>query len=165
MLQETATSEELDWSSLGSPTRSQDLASSSAVKWILETSTDMDIITTGVNMILEIEWPTNSDVTDVLVQLNTSVRALVLLGRLYPHGRLDVQKAIYHLSVERNLGNPFNSGLWCQMFRAAESWSTLLTLDYVLRKIFVASKTHVMAVGRVARRTCNRPDILHCGRS
>ena len=49
--------------------RARDLASSNAVQWTLETTTNMDIIATAASMIPEIEWPDEDDVTNVLERL------------------------------------------------------------------------------------------------
>jgi Family of unknown function (DUF6535) len=66
----TMSLEELDLNSPEAHAQAQVYAvQSGAVQWILETTTDTDIITTAARMISEIEWPAEHDVTDVLHRL------------------------------------------------------------------------------------------------
>ena len=91
--------------------RAQDLASSNAVQWTLETTTDLDIIATAASMIPEIEWPDEDNVTNVLERLNGHFYAC-----FHPTGHILVLvqgravvclKAMYHIHIKRQLPFPF----------------------------------------------------------
>jgi Family of unknown function (DUF6535) len=83
-----------------------------SIQWILETSTDMVIITTAVEMVPEVEWPDGHDVTFVLDQLTRQLYATVdSPWQLTSHTRERMQtclKAIFHLYVARDLWGPVN---------------------------------------------------------
>ena len=79
----------------------------SAIQWILETSTDTDVITAAARMVPEIEWP--EDVLDTLYRLHSqfyacfdSTRHMLPLAQARAAACL---KAMCHLHMERNLGD------------------------------------------------------------
>jgi Family of unknown function (DUF6535) len=103
----------LDLGSLESRAEAQvNAVQSSAIHWILETTTDTDIISTAARMILEIEWPAEDDVTDVVDRLKghfyacfDPTRQMLPLAQARAVACL---KARYHFCVERDLRNPFH---------------------------------------------------------
>jgi Family of unknown function (DUF6535) len=86
---------------------------SSAVQWILETYTDIDIIAAAAGMVPEIEWPTEDDVTDVVDRLKGHLYACFDPTRrilpLAQTGAVACLKAMRHLSIERNLEPRFST--------------------------------------------------------
>ena len=84
---------------------------SSAVQWILATSTDPDTVTTAAKMLPEIEWPAGHDVTEVLDRLKGHFHACFdLTGGVLPQSQaraIVCLKAIVHLYAERGLDPPF----------------------------------------------------------
>ena len=87
-------------------------AQSSAVQWILETSTDIDNVEAAAGMVPEIEWPAAEDVTGALDRLESQFYACFDPTRgMLPLARsraLACLKATCHFSVERDLRNPFH---------------------------------------------------------
>ena len=83
----------------------EDEIQTSAVQWILETSTDTDVITAAARMVPEIEWP--EDVLDVLSRLHGQFRACFdSTGHAPPLAQARAAaclKAICHLHISRNL--------------------------------------------------------------
>ena len=63
--------EPLDLSCLDSP---DELAEPRAIQWIIETSTDTEVITAAVMMVPEVEWPEKCDMTIVLDRLKGHFR-------------------------------------------------------------------------------------------
>jgi Family of unknown function (DUF6535) len=84
----------------------------SAVQWILETSTDSDIVAAAARMVLEIEWPAKDDVTDVLQRLKSHFYACFdPTQQILPLAQARAAaciKAMSHFCVERDMGNPFH---------------------------------------------------------
>ena len=101
-----ANSEQLD---LGYRISSVDLAEVHAVEWILQKSTDTDIITAAARMVPEIQWP--KEVSDVLTQLDRHLYASFdpaqQLPPLAQERAVACVKAMYHFYVERKLDTPF----------------------------------------------------------
>ena len=110
--EQTISLKELD---LDSPESSIKLAEyavqSSAVEWILVTSTDTDTVTTAARMLPEIEWSAGDDVTEVLDRLKSHFYACFDLRRqVLPQSQaraVACLKALYHLCFERDLIPPF----------------------------------------------------------
>jgi hypothetical protein len=104
---ESTSFKEIDLVDLDSPA---DPAGASAIQWILETSTDMDIITTAVQVVPDVEWPYRHNVTLVLNQLTRKLHAYIdTPWRQNRHMREQVLiclKAIFHLYAERGLRGP-----------------------------------------------------------
>ena len=107
--EEDANSEQLN---LGYRNSSVDLAEVHAVEWILQKSTDTDIITAAARMVPEIEWP--EEVSDVLIQLDRHLYASFDPARQLPplaqERAVACVKAMYHFYVERKLDTPFFIG-------------------------------------------------------
>ena len=84
---------------------------SSAVQWILETSTDMDNIAAAVGMLPEIEWPAEDNVKVVFEQLESHFRACFDPTRqILPLAQARATaclKAMCHVDVEQNMKNLF----------------------------------------------------------
>jgi hypothetical protein len=99
---ESASFKEIDLVHLDSPA---DAAGASAIQWILETSTDMDIITTAVQMVPEVEWPDEHEVTLVLDQLTSEVHTYSFHGLTTSTRErgLACLKATFHLYAEQGL--------------------------------------------------------------
>jgi Family of unknown function (DUF6535) len=78
-----------------------DPTGANSIQWILETSTDSDMITTAVRMVPEVEWPDGHDVTFVLNQITRQLHEYVdTPWKQAHHMREQVQthlKAIFHL--------------------------------------------------------------------
>ena len=93
--EEDANSERLDLGYLKSPIK---LAEVHAVEWILQKSTDTDIITAAARMVPEIEWP--EEVGDVLIQLDRHLYASFDPARELPplaqERAMACVKAMYH---------------------------------------------------------------------
>lgn len=107
---QATSSEELDLSCLESSTVAQVHAiQSSAVRWILETSTDTEVITTAARLTPEIEWP-SGDITDVHDRLTGHFYACFdATGRILPHTQARAAaclKAMHHFEAERDLNDP-----------------------------------------------------------
>jgi hypothetical protein len=81
-----------------------------SIQWVLETSTDMDIIATAVQMVPEVEWRNGHDVIFMLDQLTSQLYAYCASPwQLTPHLRERVRnclKAIFHLYTEQGLWGP-----------------------------------------------------------
>jgi Family of unknown function (DUF6535) len=84
-----------------------ELAGPCAIQWIIETSTDTDIITAAVWMVSEVEWPDEYNVTFLLGRLTShfyacfdSTRQLLPLAR---ERAVACLKAIFHFRVERDM--------------------------------------------------------------
>ena len=84
---------------------------SSAVQWILETSTDTDNITAAAEMVPEIEWPAAENVTHVLDRLKShTIACFDPTQQILPHAQARAVvylKAMCHLNVQQDLGYPF----------------------------------------------------------
>ena len=84
-----------------------------SIQWILETSTDADIITAAVGMVPEVEWPEQSDISDLMERLNNHLYACFDSTRQLPslsttQARVVAcLKAICHLCVEQGVRWPF----------------------------------------------------------
>ena len=99
----------MDLKRLDSP---PELISARSIDWILETSTDTDMIIAALKMVLEVEWPDQHHVTGILDRLKThlnvcfdSTRQLLPLA----HARaIACLKAIYHICFQRGLSVPFS---------------------------------------------------------
>jgi Family of unknown function (DUF6535) len=80
-----------------------------AVQWVLEKSTDTDIITTAAKMVPEIEWP--HEVSDVLDRLNSHLYASFDPARQLPllaqERAVACVKAICHLYSKQGEDPPF----------------------------------------------------------
>ena len=89
---------------------------SSAVQWILATSTDTDTVTTAARMLPEIEWPAGDDVTGVLDRLKSHFYACFdPTGLVLPQSQaraVACLKAMHHLYAERDLSPSFFCYLW-----------------------------------------------------
>jgi hypothetical protein len=98
---------EIDFYDLDSPT---DPAGACSIQWIIETSTDMDTITTAVKMVPEVEWPDAVDVTFMLDRLTSQLHAYFgSPWQLTPYSQERVRtclKALFHLYAERGLTGP-----------------------------------------------------------
>jgi Family of unknown function (DUF6535) len=110
--EQIASVEELDLSSLESCAEAEVYAvQSSAVQWILETTTDIDVIATAARIIPEIEWPAEDNVIHALDRLQGHFYACFDPARqilpLAQPWALSCLKAISHVSIERDLDNPF----------------------------------------------------------
>ena len=85
---------------------------SSAVKWILETSTDMDNIAAAAGMLPEIVWPAEDDVDVVFKRLRSHFHACFdPTGHILPvaqAGATACLKAMCCLDVEHDLKNLFH---------------------------------------------------------
>ena len=112
--------EKLIWVSLEIPVKLAEeyAVQSSAVQWILSTSTDTDTVTTAARMLPEIEWPAGDDVTGVLDRLQSHFFACFDVRRqVLPQSQaraVACLKAMHHLYVERELSSSFMiiSGGW-----------------------------------------------------
>jgi Family of unknown function (DUF6535) len=106
IVEKSMDSNQLDLGNGGSPV---ELAEVRAVQWILETSTDTDIITAAARMVPEIEWP--EDITGVLNRLEGHLYASFDPARQLPplaqERAVACLKAMYHFYVERNQKTPF----------------------------------------------------------
>jgi Family of unknown function (DUF6535) len=106
---ELASFEEIYLNDLESPAEP---AGARSIQWIIETSTDMDIITAAVTMIPEVEWPDECDVTFVLDQLTSQLYTRINSSwQLTQHTREQVRtclKAVFHLYTERDRQGPLN---------------------------------------------------------
>ena len=78
-----------------------------SIEWILETSTDTDMVTAAARMVLEVEWPDQYNVGGVLDRLKNhldacfdSTRQLLPLAQARAVACL---KAIYHMCFQRGL--------------------------------------------------------------
>ena len=91
-----------------------------SIQWVLETSTDIDIVTSAVEMVPEVEWPGQDDINGVVDRLKSllyscfdSTRQVLPLTQSRASACL---KAIYHLCFERKLARkPFriyDGGIW-----------------------------------------------------
>ena len=84
---------------------------SSAVRWIIETSTDMDNIAAAAGMVPEIEWPAAEGVTDMLDRLRSHFNACFdPTNNILPLAQaraVACLKAIHHCSVVQSRGIPF----------------------------------------------------------
>ena len=82
---------------------------SSAVQWIIETSTDIDNIAAAAGMVPETEWPAAEDVTGVLDRLKSHLYACFdPTGEIIPlarAGAMECMKAICQFEVERDRAN------------------------------------------------------------
>ena len=111
--EEITSLEKLDLDSLEPPIElAEEYAiQSSAVQWILTTSTDTDTVTTAISMLPEIEWPAGDDVTGVLDRLNSHFYACFDPTRLVlPQSQaraVACLKAIHHFYAERDLSPSF----------------------------------------------------------
>ena len=85
---------------------------SSAVKWILETSTDMDNIVTAAGMIPEIEWPVEEIVDVVFDRLKSHFHSCFHPTRdIKPLAQAQATaclKAMCHVDIEQDLKNLFH---------------------------------------------------------
>ena len=112
--EEITSLEKLDLDSLEPPTELAEeyAVQSSAVQWILATSTDTDTVTTAARMLPGIEWPAGDDVTGVLDRLQSHFYACFDPTRLVlPQSQaraVAYLKAMYHLYTERDLDPLFN---------------------------------------------------------
>ena len=102
----------LELDSLESPVKLAEYAvQSSAVHWILATSTDPDTVTTAVRMLPEIEWLAGDDVTEMLDRLASHFYACFdPTRRVLPQSQaraVACLKAIFHLYAERDLDPSF----------------------------------------------------------
>jgi Family of unknown function (DUF6535) len=89
-----------------------DAVPSSAVQWVIETSTDTDIIAAAAGMVSEIEWPVKIDATGMLMdRLNSGFFACFDPKRqilpLAQAGAVACLKAMCRLSIEQDLAYPF----------------------------------------------------------
>ena len=104
--------EEMDHLDLGYLKSPVELAEIHAVQWVLERSTDTDIITAAARMVPEIEWP--EDVTGVLDRLDSHLYGSFDPARQLPfltqERAVACVKAMYHIYVERNMETPFFIG-------------------------------------------------------
>ena len=111
--EETISLGKLDLDFLEPPTKLAEeyAVQSSAVQWILVTSTDTDTVTTAARMLPEIEWPAGDDVTGVLDRLKGHFYACFDSTQLVlPQSQaraVACSKAMYHLHVERELSPSF----------------------------------------------------------
>lgn len=90
------------------------------IRWIIESSSDPDTITTAANFVPEVEWPPELEISTLLLQLfdtflgcfeNTHLEQLVLVPPRREHA-IACGKAFLHLYIERNSfqnskGSPF----------------------------------------------------------
>jgi Family of unknown function (DUF6535) len=88
-----------------------DAIPSRAVQWVIETSTDTDIIAAAAGMVSEIEWPVELNVTEMLMdRLRSSFFACFDHKRqilpLSQAGAVECLKAMCRLYVEHGLDNP-----------------------------------------------------------
>jgi Family of unknown function (DUF6535) len=78
-----------------------------AIQWIIETSTDRDIITAAARMVPEVERPDEHDVTFTLVRLKSHLYSCFDITRqllpLTQERAVACVKAIFHLYAERDL--------------------------------------------------------------
>ena len=106
---EKTTSLKLELNSLESPVKLAEeyAVESSAVQWILATSTDTDTVTTAARMLPEIEWPAGDDVTGMLDRLKSHFYSCFDPTRLVlPQSQaraVACLKAMRHLYAERDL--------------------------------------------------------------
>ena len=84
---------------------------SSAIQWILETSTDMDNIAAAAGMLPEIEWPHEDNVLAVFNRLKSHFHACFDPTRkilpLAQARAIACLKAMCHLNVEQHMKNEF----------------------------------------------------------
>ena len=84
---------------------------SSAVQWILETSTDMDNIAAAAGMLPEIEWPAEDNVDVVFNRLKSHFRACFdSAQQILPLAQARATaclKAMCHMDIEQNMKNFF----------------------------------------------------------
>ena len=113
--EETTSLEKLDLDFLKYPVKLAEeyAVQSSAVQWILTTSTDTDTVTTAARMLPEIEWSVGDDVTArVLDRLNSHFYACFDPIRLVlPQSQaraVACLKAMHHLYAERQLSPSFS---------------------------------------------------------
>ena len=109
----TASSKKLDLSLLDLPVEilQSHTIQSSAVRWIIETSTDIDNIAAAAGMVSEIEWTAVEGVTDMLDRLTSHFYACFdPANHILPLGQaraVACLKAISHCSVEQSRHIPF----------------------------------------------------------
>ena len=82
-----------------------------SIRWILETSTDMDTIIAAVRMVPEIDWLAEDNLTDLMDQLESHLYGCLdvtqeLLSLTRPRALLCL-KAIMHLHLQRDLSISF----------------------------------------------------------
>ena len=86
---------------------------SRAVRWIIETSTDMDNIAAAAGMVPEIEWTAAEGVTEMLDRLKNHLYAcfdpIWVILPLAQARAVACLKAIYHCSVEQSRDIPFDA--------------------------------------------------------
>ena len=135
--EEITSLEKLDLDSLELPIELAEeyAVQSSAVQWILATSTDTDTVTTAARMLPEIEWPAGDDVTWVLDRLESHFHACFdPTGLVLPQSQaraVACLKAIHHLYAERDLDHSF----FC--YHGGEIYSRI---GYY--KIYIVSNVH-----------------------
>jgi hypothetical protein len=85
------------------------------VRWLLETSTDIDTIAAAAGLVPEVDWPEDYNVTDMVDRMESQLNACFdsTTGQLRPlaqAGAVACLKALYHFYVKRNLDAPFVIG-------------------------------------------------------
>jgi hypothetical protein len=138
---------------------------SDAVQWILETSTDIDIITgAAASMVPDIKWPAAVDVTGVLGRLQSHFYAcLDPIQQILPIAQaraVACLKAMCHFYVERNMSRPFMlhendffvfyHGGFYKMLQNKDIFDIFCAAQYLHPSIFFNYHTYLPLSGHIA---------------
>jgi hypothetical protein len=138
----------IDVLSLDIPDASPWSSDTPAVKWLLDTSTDPEVIIAAAGLVPEIEWPLHLDISYILYQLrDTFMTCFDVQGQLVSRskeGATICAAALNHMYCENlprlGLRGLYNTKPDRRMFE--RSWKSIETLDGNL------SATSVLGLGR-----------------